>query len=360
MPQTFLQTSLLSWYGRAARDLPWRRTKDPYKIWVSEIMLQQTQVQTVIPYYEKWLKRFPDLVSLAEAPEAEVMKYWAGLGYYRRARMLHKAAKTVLEKSGGEVPSDPAALLELPGIGRYTAGAIASIAFGAKAPILDGNVIRILSRIFALKEDISAPASLKKFWEISSSILPEKDPGDFNQAMMELGATVCLPQNPKCAVCPVSGSCKAFAMKEPESFPVNRKKERLEKIKSAAVVFRKNGKVLLEKQPSEARWGGLWMFPHGKDKTSVLKKFGLEKETVKHRLRLFHGFTKYKVQLDVFEGGWQPGGWRGGGSCHEKHPVRATRLALSSCSLKWVRIRDLKRFALPAPHRKICEGLLDD
>lgn len=326
---------LLPWYRNNARDLPWRRTQDPYSIWVSEIMLQQTQVQTVIPYYEKWLCRFPDIGSLAEAAEPEVMKYWAGLGYYRRARMLHKAAKFIVEKHGGKFPDDPEKILELPGVGRYTAGAIASIAFGKKQPILDGNVIRILCRIFGVAEDTGSPKTLKKLWEISESVLPGKNPGDFNQAMMELGATVCSPQNPSCLICPVSENCHAYKMKSWAGLPYKKNREKLEKIGRAALILRKNGKVLVEKQPSEARWGGLWMFPHADDRNSVLKKFGLKEANAKHRLTVFHGFTKYKVQLDVYES------------------AASGKAPMPEGEYKWAAVKELDQIAFPAPHKKI-------
>ncbi len=333
-----LHQQLLPWYRKNARDLPWRRTKDPYKIWVSEIMLQQTQVQTVIPYYEKWLKRFPDITTLAKAPESEVMKYWAGLGYYRRARMLHEAAKTIMKDHGGKFPSVPEKILELPGIGRYTAGAISSIAFGLPQPILDGNVIRILTRIEGIGDDIGSPKTLQKLWKISESVVPEKNPGDFNQAMMELGATVCTPQNPDCSACPATSSCFSFKNKSWEKFPFKKNREKLENIGSAALVLRQAGKVLVEKQPRTARWGGLWMFPHAKNQKSVFKKFRLSAEKGLHKMTLFHGFTKYKVRLDVYESLEKP--------------------FLPDGDFKWARVRDLEQIAFPSPHKKISQAVL--
>lgn len=320
--------------------MPWRETKDPYKIWVSEIMLQQTQVQTVIPYYEKWTQRFPDLASLASAPEEEALKFWAGLGYYRRARMLHKAAKELVGQNGkkASLPSSVEELLKLSGIGRYTAGAIASIAFDLKAPILDGNVIRILTRIFALKDDVAKPKTIQKLWEISESLLPDKNTGDFNQAMMELGATVCVPQNPKCGICPVQKNCAAFKTGSPEDFPVKSNREKLEKIKTAAFILRNNGKVLLERQPSSGRWGGLWMFPHGKTKEEVIERFKLSGGKTKKALTVSHGFTKYLVSLEVFE--------------------TQARNTVCEKDQSWFEITSLAEMPLPAPHRKIAGHLL--
>lgn len=318
--------------------MPWRLTKDPYKIWISEIMLQQTQVQTVIPYYEKWTKRFPDVASLAGAAETEIMKYWAGLGYYRRARMLHKTAKQLVEIQGKKavLPSTAEELLKLHGIGRYTAGAIASIAYDEKAPILDGNVIRILTRIFAVKDDIARPKTIQKLWEISESLLPDKNTGDFNQSMMELGATVCSPQNPKCGICPVQKDCAAYASKSQEMFPVKSNREKMEKIKTAAFILRNGGKVLLEKQPAEGRWGGLWMFPYGKSKKAVAKRFKIK--AGKKALTVSHGFTRYQVSLEVFE---TPAG-----------------NVVCEKDQRWFEIEKLAGIPLPAPHKKIAAHLI--
>ncbi len=335
-----LSPSLLGWYRKNARPMPWRETKDPYKIWVSEIMLQQTQVQTVIPYYKKWIKRFPDLASLASAAEGDVMKLWAGLGYYRRARMLHKAAQEMVKQYGKNavLPSSAQELIKLPGIGPYTAGAIASIAFDQKAAILDGNVIRILTRIFGLKDDIAKPKTIAKLWEISESLLPDKNIGDFNQAMMELGATVCLPQNPRCPECPSNKNCAALASGTPEDFPVKSNREKLEKIKTAAFILKNNGKVLLEKQPAEGRWGGLWMFPHGKTKQDVARRFKIAEKKSLKTLTVSHGFTKYQVSLEVFEA--------------------ETPGVICEKNQTWFEIDKLEEMPLPAPHKKIAEHLI--
>ncbi len=342
---TALQISLLKWYSANARDLPWRKTKDPYSIWVSEIMLQQTQVDTVIPYYEKWLKRFPTLESLAKAPLSEVMKRWAGLGYYRRARMLHEAAKKLkvpgtLRPSRYQVPSSVEELIKLPGIGRYTAGAISSIAFDQKSPIVDGNVIRILTRIFAISSDVSKPETLKKIWALAEEVLPDKKTGDFNQAMMELGATVCFPENPNCGACPVQSICKAHALKKETSFPVNRNKTKLEKIKTAALILRENGKILIQRQDKKERWGGLWMFPHWKDKKSMLTEVENWKLELKPKMKIKHGFTKYIVTLEVFESR----------KFLVDQPIKKNH--------RWIKIDALSKFAMPSPHQKIAAEIL--
>ncbi len=361
------QKELLRWYDASARDLPWRRTQDPYKIWVSEIMLQQTQVDTVIPYYEKWLKRFPTLSKLAAAPLSEALKYWAGLGYYRRARMLHEAAQCVMKNHKGKIPSTADALMELPGIGRYTAGAIASIAFDQKAPLLDGNVIRILSRIYAVAADVSLPATISKLWKLSEGVLPEKRIGDFNQALMELGATVCFPDNPACLLCPVSKHCSARATGREKSFPVKLRKEKLEKKNTAALILREKDAVLIQQQGVKDRWGGLWMFPHWEDKKQMIKNLGIDAKELNHRLTIQHGFTKYQIQLDVYE--WET---QNDAKIYAKHARRNDSLILGHSyafnsrqilrpfrdSSRWVKIGQLKKFAFPAPHQKIVKELL--
>ncbi|MBI3312891.1 MAG: A/G-specific adenine glycosylase [Candidatus Omnitrophica bacterium] len=338
------QNLLLAWYRLHARDLPWRKTDDPYKIWISEIMLQQTQVRTVTAYYQKWIKRFPNVSSLERASGHEVMKYWAGLGYYRRARMLHGTAKILVKNHGGQLPQTAEELRKLPGIGRYTAGAIASIAFGEKTPVLDGNVIRVLTRFKAYSGDIASGKTLEALWEIAGGLTPENHPGDFNQAMMELGATICLPENPKCTLCPVAKLCAAHKMKRQTDFPVKKQKEILEKMRTAALILRRNGKVLVKKQQRHERWGGLWMFPFDKDKKSLAKKFLLQPDDLARRFTLFHGFTKYRVRLDVFEA-----------------VIASERSERSNDSAnRWIKISDLEKLALPSPHQKIAQEILQN
>ena len=366
-----LQNRLLRWYQKNARDLPWRKTKNPYKIWVSEIMLQQTQVATVIPYYNRWLKRFPTLASLAKAPISEALKFWAGLGYYRRVRMLHEAARVLMKKSGGRIPRSVEDLLEIHGIGRYTAGAISSIAFDEKAPLLDGNVIRILTRIFAVKEDIDNPSTMRKLWRMARSVLPEKQCGDFNQAMMELGATVCLPDRPACQSCPVENLCKAHRLKKETAFPVRRQKEIGEKMRTAALIVRRNGRVLIQKQPAQGRWGGLWMFPHWKSRQAMLAELNLNINDLSHRLTIRHGFTKYQICLNVFE--YKTSACKAGlpRHCSEipgvdflarppGHTFDRPALQASALTRKthWVQVKNLSRFPFPSPHQKIVQHLM--
>lgn len=354
--------NLLRWFQKNKRPLPWRESRDPYRIWISEIMLQQTQVNTVIPYYEKWMKKFPTIQRLAASPLSGVLKQWEGLGYYSRARNLHETAKTVSEKFGGRFPETTNELQKLPGIGRYTAGAVASIAFNKSAPLLDGNVKRVLSRILALKQAVDTPAGENKLWETAGKIVAEsRSPGDLNQALMELGALVCAPQNPQCPVCPMTRICRAHQLKREEDFPVKLRKQTLEKLNTVAAILWKKGEVLLEKQPLDARWGGLWMFPHwisasGKNEKGFLKdrvreKLGISIQTFTPRMSVRHGFTKYQVWLNVYEAEIKGRG----GPC--ARPGNAWGAYKRRPYQRWVRLQELTRFALPRPHQKIAEAL---
>jgi A/G-specific adenine glycosylase len=218
-----LQGKLLAWYRKNRRThLPWRKTRDPYAIWVSETMLQQTQVAKVIPFYEQFLKKFPTVWTLADAPLSDVFDSWSGLGYYSRARNLHAAAQKIVQEQGGSIPSEVDQLMQLPGIGRYTAGAVASIAYDRPAPILDGNVIRVLCRYFGIREDPRTPPVQRSLWQLSAQLVPTDAPGDFNQSLMELGALICTPRSPQCTICPLKRGCIARTLKQQEKIPLRR------------------------------------------------------------------------------------------------------------------------------------------
>src|SRR5512136_569268 len=214
-----LRRALLGWYARRRRALPWRGVRDPYRIWVSEVMLQQTRIATATPYYHAFLGRFPTLAALARARPADVLEAWSGLGYYRRARSLHAAAREVVREHGGRVPDDPAAFERLPGVGRYTAGAVLSIAYGRPLPALDGNAARVLSRLEALPATMRDPAGARRLWALAAARVPADRPGDWNQALMELGATVCTPRAPRCAACPLRRHCRALALGRVDRLP---------------------------------------------------------------------------------------------------------------------------------------------
>jgi A/G-specific adenine glycosylase len=259
-----LQSALLAWYEASRRDLPWRHTKDPYAIWLSEIMLQQTRVETVIPYYARFLEQLPTVLALAEAPDDQVMSLWSGLGYYRRARMLHEAARQVRD-AGGALPRTARELGAIRGIGRYTAGAIASIAFGEAAPVVDGNVVRVLARLFAIKADVRGGPGLAAIWELAQELVPEERPGDWNQSLMELGATVCVPRNPRCEECPVQQECRARALGLVDSLP--RLAPRTAAVSAsltalvATVVGRGEDRLVLARRRAGGLFGGLWEPP---------------------------------------------------------------------------------------------------
>lgn len=251
-------------YRRSRRDLPWRRTGDPYAIWVSEIMLQQTRVQTVIPYFERWLERFPTVSALAEAPLDQVLAAWSGLGYYSRARNLHRGAREVVARYDGALPGRAAELRNLPGVGRYTAGAIASIAFGEPAPLVDGNVARVLARVYAVDDDVKSTAGQKALWALAERLVPETAPGDFNQGLMELGATVCTPTSPQCLVCPLAALCRARAQGRTAELPVMPRRKRageLPRLDLIAAWVERRGRLLLARRRADGLYGGLWELP---------------------------------------------------------------------------------------------------
>jgi len=253
--------SLLGWYDRNHRDLPWRNTRDPYRIWLSEVMLQQTTVAAVIPHYERFLKRFPELESLANAQTEEVLGAWSGLGYYRRARSLHAAARTILERHDGEIPKTSDALRELPGFGPYTAAAVASIAFGEKIPVVDGNVIRVVSRLAALDGEAREPALVRGVRERVENWISGNRPGDFNQAMMELGATICRPLSPDCPSCPVKGHCLSLDRSETALRPAVPATKKKQAVRLAAVILLNRGDVLLRRRRGTAFLDGLLELP---------------------------------------------------------------------------------------------------
>lgn len=346
-----IQTRLVDWYQAEKRDLPWRNTKDPYLIWVSEIMLQQTQVNTVIPYFLRWEKSFPTLNKLADASEHRVLKHWEGLGYYSRALNLHRAARQVVNQNAGKIPDTLAGIMALPGIGRYTAGAILSIAFDKKYPVLDGNVKRVLSRLFCLKVNGGPPVLENRLWAQAEQLLPAKNPGDFNQGLMELGATLCTPKSPDCPVCPLNKMCRARERNVQESYPPAKEKTVIKKIEVSAAVIERYGKVYIQQRPLKGLMGGLWEFPGGKIEKNETPEFCLRREireelgveiiideklmTIKHR------YTKFHVTLHVYR-------------CR----LPFGRIQAGSCEQwKWVKPRKLSSHPFPAANVKIVNHL---
>ncbi len=305
-----VRRALLRWYDANKRDLPWRRTDDPYAIWISETMLQQTRVETVIPYYERFLARFPDARALASADVEEVYGLWAGLGYYSRARNLHAAARQVVERHGGELPNDAEGLRGLPGIGRYTAGAVASIAFDRREPVVDGNVVRVLARLHDIREDVRGTAVVTRLWQEAGRLADGARPGDLNQALMELGATVCTPRAPRCLACPLVRHCEAHAAGDPEGLPIKAKKAKPVPMRAAAAWLPRRGSVLAVRRPEGGLLGGLWELPGGELEDGEAPEAGLRRQ-LRERVGLDvdgaecvgsveHVFTHRRLELHVF------------------------------------------------------------
>jgi A/G-specific adenine glycosylase len=294
---------LLPWYRKNRRDLPWRRTRDPYAIWVSETMLQQTRVDTVLPYYERFLRELPDVASLAEAPEERVLALWSGLGYYRRARMLHAAAKTVAASDDGRLPEDPRELQQLDGVGAYTAGAVASIAFGRRAPLVDGNVARVLARVFAMEEDVKGAAGAARVWSLAAQLVGEVEgpPGDWNQALMELGAMVCTPREPRCRQCPVSATCEGRARGIAEQLPRTTPKRKPVAVQRVALVLASPSEVLLARRRPGALFGGLWEPPaaDGADPRPLAARLGVAEGALRAGARVIHVLSHRRMEVEV-------------------------------------------------------------
>lgn len=305
-----INTDLIGWYQVFARDLPWRRTTNPYAIWVSEIMLQQTRVETVIPYYTRWMDELPTLGSLVSADQDHILKLWEGLGYYRRALNLHKAALMIMDRFDGFLPKDIKSLESLPGIGRYTAGAISSIAFNQPSPILDGNIKRVFTRLFNISTPLQTSETEKMLWRIAEDLLPENNPGEFNQALMELGALICLGKIPVCDRCPLRDDCLAFQYHLQGDLPVRKEKSPPRHLQVTAAVIEKDGRFLLAKRPPEGLLGGMWEFPGGKQENNETLPETLEREikeeldaTIKvgkHLGTYYHAYTHYKVTLHAY------------------------------------------------------------
>jgi A/G-specific adenine glycosylase len=346
-----LRRALLAWFRKNARDLPWRRTKDPYAIWLSEIMLQQTRVEQGLPYYERFIAAFPTVQALAQAKEDEVLKLWEGLGYYSRARNLHKAAKHVAFACNNELPRMAAHWLELPGVGRYTAGAIASIAFGERTAVVDGNVIRVLSRLFNVDDCTDETATREQLWTLAESLVPPKHPGDFNEALMELGATICTPKNPMCEVCPVARLCAARALGVETARPVRRSKKPTPHREHVAAAIAKGGRYLIVKRASKGLLGGLWEFPggdvaSGETHETAIKRIIGEQTGLRVRAggpvaSVDHAYSHFRVTVHVYACQYSAG----------KVQVR------DHIDAKWVWKSHFSRYAFPKTHHKFLDQL---
>jgi len=312
-----LRAPLLRWYDEHARDLPWRRSRDPYAIWISEAMLQQTRVETVIPYWERFLERFPTVESLADASLDEIYAIWTGLGYYSRARNLKAAAETIVADHGGVLPETAEELRALRGIGRYTAGAVASIAFDREEPLIDGNVIRVFTRWLGIREDSGRPQVVERLWTLAGELVRGPRPGDLNQALMELGATVCTPRAPRCPACPIRRPCDARARGDAETLPRKRPRAKQTPLRAVAAWIERGGKVLAVRRPERGLMAGLWELPgaeiaedeQGKDRLTGLLEacIGLRIRDPESVGSIEHVFTHRRLRLEIFRARALPG-----------------------------------------------------
>lgn len=344
-----IREALLCWYSRHQRDLPWRRTKDPYRIWVSEVMLQQTQVERVRQYYEKFLKKFPTLEELARASLDEILKVWEGLGYYARARNLHRAAQTILRDYNGKVPQDREKLVKLPGIGRYTAGAILSIAFGQNEHIVDANVRRVLSRLFAIRQR----QTQKRLEELARALLPSGQAGLFNQALMDLGAMICVGRDPKCLICPLRKLCEARRLEIQHELPMRPSPRTKPHYDIAVGIIWKGDRILITKRPDDRLLGGLWEFPGGKRQPNesledcvrreIFEEVNVRVRGLKHFVTVRHSYSHFRVTLHVFQGQY----------------ARGQPRALGCTAWAWVSLKDLRQYAFPSANQKIIAKLFD-
>lgn len=340
---------LLSWYVTARRDLPFRRTRDPYAIWVSEVMLQQTQVSTMLPYYEQWMRRFPDVAALARAKEQEVLHAFQGLGYYSRARSLLNASRDVVGRFGGEMPRSAEALRSLPGIGAYTAGAIASIAYGERTPVVDGNVVRVLCRLFVLRGDPGKPPLKNELWKLAAELIPPARPGDFNQALMELGATVCKPRSPSCEECPLARRCRAKLEGKAQQFPEIPERPKPTHVRmAAAVVFHRSRVAILQLPANAPRWAGMWQFPSvelmpEESEAQGAARAARESLGVSVRVEaplsiIQHSVTRYRIHLAAYR-------------CVSESSTRRAPTPV------FRKIADLESLAMPAAHRRLARQI---
>lgn len=318
MPQTSVTTDhqsafrddLISWFRRVRRPLPWREDRDPYRVWVSEIMLQQTRVDQAVPYFQRFIERFPDVEALADAPLDDVLLSWEGLGYYSRARNLHRAAQVVMEEHAGYVPDSRESLLELPGVGAYTSAAIASIAYQKPHAVVDGNVIRVLSRVFRIEHESRSGAMRRTAQQLGDALLPPEAPGEFNEAMMELGATVCTPSSPDCPACPLAPVCRARIDGVQAEYPRSKPRRAVPHYDIAAAIIMDGGRVLIQQRPQEGLLGGLWEFPGGKReehetledacRREVNEETGLEVEISRLFCTVDHAYSHFRITLHVF------------------------------------------------------------
>ena len=337
-------TDIIAWQRLHGRnDLPWQASRDPYAIWIAEVMLQQTQVSAVIPYYRRFLERFPDLAALASASLDEVLRYWSGLGYYSRARNLHRAAEIVVQRHAGRFPRSIEAIAELPGVGRSTAAAIAAFAFGARAAILDGNVRRVLSRVFGIDGDMTKAVQQNRLWALAERLLPVRDIDVYTQGLMDLGATVCLRRGAKCTVCPLVTDCFAHRENRVDALPQPRARKSLPLRETTMLLLMHKAQVLLERRPAAGIWGALWSLPElalgGDAEEACRTRFGVHAGALTELPRIEHGFTHFRLRI---------------------HPLRVDVRSLESRAEDsgriWLPLAEAIGAAVPVPVRRILKA----
>jgi len=345
------QQQLQDWYRENQRQLPWRRSRDPYRIWVSEVMLQQTQVNTVIPYYDRFITRFPDIGALAVSALQDVLKCWEGLGYYARARNLHKATAIVMSRFSGQVPDDWKDFTSLPGVGAYIGVAVLSIAYHRPYAVVDGNVKRVLSRVFEDSTPVNSPKSHRAFQHLAEILFDPSHPGRYNQALMEIGALVCKPANPQCPVCPVSAGCLSHRHESIKEYSKRNKRKKVPEVFIAIGVIRKKGKVLITQRKLDGLLGGMWEFPGGKIEKGetaeasclreIKEEVGLNIVVDMHFTKIRHAYTHFKIVLDVF-------------LCN--HVDGNVRLCgpVDHC---WIKIEDIDQYPVPKANLKFISKL---
>lgn len=350
-----LRKRLLCWFQMNKRELPWRTKYSPYEIWISEIMLQQTQVKTVLPYYLRWMERFEDVRSVAAASDDELLRYWEGLGYYSRVGNLHKTAKILVDKFDGNFPREYSQILNLPGIGPYTAGAIMSLAFNENLPIIDGNIQRLFARLFNVSTPVKGTENQKFMWEKAAQLIPAGEARNFNQGLMELGALVCTPKNPICRECPLIEFCESFKFNVVNQRPVPSERKKIKQIEAAVGVLVEKGRIFIQKRPENGLMARLWEFPGGKLEAEerpedalvreFLEELGLHVSCLDKITTIRHAYTDFRVTLHAF-------------SCRLLKPCHKPLLRAAS-EARWVTREQLDEFAFPAANRRLIRILAE-
>jgi A/G-specific adenine glycosylase len=346
---------LLGWFKKNQRSLPWRLKKSPYRTWISEMMLQQTQVKTVVPYYNRWMKALPSIKALHAADEKDVLTLWQGLGYYKRARQLKKAASFLVEQHGGTFPDQYESMIQIPGIGPYSAGAILSLAFDKRVPIVDGNILRVFSRLFAISKPIDLPQTHERIRNLEAGLLTDKGSGMLNESLMELGALICTSKNPRCQACPVKSHCLAYKKNKVHCFPKKNRKVQITKVKAYAVIAQKNQKFFLQRRPEGELMGGLWEFPEWKAQNKLNQNLDDQKKEISNHFNtrganivyvntIKRHYTRFAEELNVYK----------------IKPNCAFKAPQTDWPSRWLKFDELPGFPLTSAHAKIRQWIIQE